>query len=38
MIADVFSFLKDRLNKDLPRDGAVGPAEDLFAYVRTKRP
>jgi hypothetical protein len=37
MIADVFSFLKDRLNKDLPRDAAVGPAEDLFVYVRTSK-
>jgi hypothetical protein len=25
MIADVFSFLKDRLNKDLPRDGGGRP-------------
>jgi hypothetical protein len=37
MIAEVFSFLKDRLNRDLPRDAAVGPAEDLFVYVRASK-
>lgn len=36
MIGQVVKFLRDRLNKALPRD-SEGAAEDLFAYVRTDR-
>ena len=35
MIADVIKFLRDRLNKTLPRDSSEGAAEDLFVYVGT---
>ncbi len=37
MIADVIKFLRDRLNKTLPRDSSEGAAEDLFVYVGTNR-
>ena len=33
MIADVVGFLRDRLNKAIPRDSSGGSAEDLFVYV-----
>ena len=33
MIADVLRFLRDRLNKAVPRDSSGGPVEDLFVYV-----
>ena len=33
MISDVLRFLKDRLNKALPRENATAPAEDLFVYA-----
>jgi hypothetical protein len=36
VIGQVVKFLRDRLNKALPRD-SEGAAEDLFAYVRTDR-
>lgn len=35
MIADILRFLRDRLNKAVPRDSSGGPVEDLFAYVGT---
>jgi hypothetical protein len=37
MIADVLNFLKDRLNKAVPRDSSGHPAEDLFVYAGTAR-
>jgi hypothetical protein len=37
MIADVIKFLRDRLNKTLPRDSSEGAAEDLFVYVGTNK-
>ena len=36
MIGEVVKFLRDRLNKALPRD-SDGAAEDLFAYVRSEK-
>jgi hypothetical protein len=36
MIGEVIKFLRDRLNKALPRD-SDGAAEDLFVYVGTDR-
>ena len=36
MIADVVGFLRNRLNKTFPRDGAGGSAEDLFVYAGSK--
>ena len=36
MIGEVVKFLRDRLNKALPRD-SDGAAEDLFAYIRTDK-
>ena len=36
MIGEVIKFLRERLNKALPRD-ADGAAEDLFVYVGTDR-
>ena len=35
MIAEVFEFLRVRLNSALPRDTTGGAAEDLFVYVTT---
>ena len=37
MIAEVVAFLRDRLNKALPRDPADGAAEDLCVYVAAGR-
>jgi hypothetical protein len=37
MIADVIKFLRDRLNKTLPRDSSEGAAADLFVYVGTDK-
>jgi hypothetical protein len=37
MIAEVVKFLRDRLNKALPRDSSEGAAEDLFVYVNTSK-
>src|SRR4051794_7495713 len=37
MISDVLRFLKDRLNKALPRDTATAPAEDLFVYAGSSK-
>ena len=37
MIADVLRFLRDRLNKAVPRDSSGGPVEDLFVYVGADR-
>ena len=37
MIADVLRFLRNRLNKAVPRDSSGGPVEDLFAYVGTDK-
>jgi hypothetical protein len=37
MIADAIKFLRDRLNKTLPRDSSDGAAENLFVYVGTNK-
>lgn len=37
MIASVFKFLRDRLNKTVTRDSTGGPVEDLFVYVGTDK-
>ena len=37
MIAEVVKFLRDRLNKALPRDSSEGAAEDLFVYANTDK-
>lgn len=37
MIADVIKFLRNRLNKALPRDSSEGAAEDMFVYVGTNK-
>lgn len=37
MIAEVVGFLRDRLNKAIPRDPSGGSAEDLFVYVGTNK-
>lgn len=37
MIADAVGFLRDRLNKAIPRDPSGGPAEEVFVYVGTAK-
>src|SRR5215471_9092128 len=37
MIADAVGFLKDRLNRVIPRVNAPEPVEDVFVYVGTAK-
>src|SRR3970282_748475 len=37
MIGEVIEFLRERLNKALPRDASDGAVEDLFVYVGAEK-